>query len=377
MLVFSILHHGTGTDVSDKDAELYKGLFYELSPLVITLAILVILQNLVVAWDNFKRRDTLAPAIFTGIALGDILFAQGVIVLSLISILVFRGVLDEEALYKAQFYFMITAIPGLTCSKLYNVLLSVSLSFNLADPFRVLNIGVIKLSSFAATGLFACLHISDAICSIIAYTSYQSQLKSINPFVCLAVLDGVPGGLTTALLYCLPPSNGISRCGKEFEPAATIFAVSTILLNDILPVLTVLVCMVIQARILFRKSTETRDPIFRRAAVTIFLVSSLFFICHISYISGVVFYAVYYGLVYGAEQDQSRPSLLHQGELIALTRFILPLLNSFFYPLILILRKPKLRERYLGYLQRVMSVFRRPRETDVEPLLDEPLLDGQ
>ena len=49
----------TGTRVDayhgHKDEDGYKGLYYGLSPVIITLAILVLLQNFVVAWDNFKR----------------------------------------------------------------------------------------------------------------------------------------------------------------------------------------------------------------------------------------------------------------------------------------------------------------------------------
>ena len=139
------------TVTKDDQPEIFEGLFYKLSPLVITLAILVIVQNVVVAWDNFQRRENMAPWLFTGIALGDILFAQGLIILSVISILVYRDNLEEEVLYKAQFYFMITSLPGITCSKLYNVILSVTLTFNLADPFRVLNVVKIKWCIIAAT----------------------------------------------------------------------------------------------------------------------------------------------------------------------------------------------------------------------------------
>ena len=71
----------TGTRVDayhgDRYEDLYKGLFYELSPLMINLAILVILQNFVVAWDNFKRRENSAPWLLASISVGDLLFAHG------------------------------------------------------------------------------------------------------------------------------------------------------------------------------------------------------------------------------------------------------------------------------------------------------------
>ena len=201
--------------------EMYKGLFYDLSPLVITLAILVIVQNLVVAWDNFKRRETMAPWLFTGIAIGDILFAQGLLILSLISILVYRGVLAEQALYKAQVYFMITGLPGLACSKLYNVILSVTLTFNLADPFRVLNTRLIKLCTISATGLIACLHISDATCYLVVYSSLKVDISFL--MIQSVMIEPVTGLTSLVMLVCMPfQEDGSSRCVEATLNKATV-----------------------------------------------------------------------------------------------------------------------------------------------------------
>ena len=371
MFNFLPLFSGAGTELDgfneDKHADVFKGLFYELSPLTITLTILVILQNVVVAWDNFKRRETMAPWLFTGIAVGDILFAQGLFILSLISILVYRGVLEERALYKAQGYFMITALPGLTCSKLYNVILSVTLSFNLADPFRVLNTRLIKLCTITATGLIACLHLSDAICFLVVYSSLKVNIRFL--LVDLVMIEPVTGFTSAAILVCMPfQQDGSSRCVKATLNKATVLipAFTILILDYVIPVIVVLVCMVIQARILFLRSSEMQDPIYRRAAITILLVSTLFFFCHILWISGMAFSALYFGF---NRSIRSRPSDLLKGELVAVGQFILPLTNSFIYPLILILRKPDLRERYLGYLRRVLPVWNRAQETDTEHLV--------
>ena len=342
MFNFLPLFSGAGTELDgfneDKHADVFKGLFYELSPLTITLTILVILQNVVVAWDNFKRRETMAPWLFTGIAVGDILFAQGLFILSLISILVYRGVLEERALYKAQGYFMITALPGLTCSKLYNVILSVTLTFNLADPFRVLNKRLIKLCTIAVTGFLACLHISDTICYLVAHNKIGSNPHTEPRLLKYAIIaEPVPGGITASMLYCMPShKDGHSRCDARATGDITIVLIAgtvVLLVNYVIPVITVIVCMVIQARILFLRSSEMQDPIYRRAAITILLVSTLFFFCHILWIAGLAFFALYFG--FANPPIRPRPSLVHQGELVAGAQFILPLTNSFLYPLTL------------------------------------------
>ena len=363
-----------GESVGSYAEETFKGLFYELSPLTITLAVLVIVQNSVVAWDNFKQREKLAPALFTVIAVGDILFAQGVIIVTLISILVNKEVLPQEALYKAVFYFMMTGLPGITCSRFYNVVLSVSLSINLADPFRVLDTGAIKLCIIAATALIACLHISDAIfCAVILDT--QLRFSHWSAIETLATLEEVPGVLSAMILYCRPLQDGTSKCALEFEKTATPYVVAVLVVDYALPVVTVLVCMVIQARILFLRYSEMQDTIYRRAAITVLMVSTLFFLCHISWVVVFVFWVAYFG-----NADKSahmRPfTNTEQGEFLALLQLVLPLTNSVLYPLILILRKPDLRERYLGHLRRVSSLFSfRRQETDTEhivPPLEQP-----
>ena len=71
-----------------------------------------------------------------GIALADILKAQGEIVLSVISILVYTGVCDVEVLYWSLLYYMITALPGVNCSKVFNLALTLTLTVNIVNPFR-------------------------------------------------------------------------------------------------------------------------------------------------------------------------------------------------------------------------------------------------
>ena len=359
--------------------EIFKGLFYELSPLVITLALLVIVQNLAVAWDNYKRREQMAPWLFTGIAIGDIFFAQGLFILSLISIFVYRGVLDVGVLYKAQFYFVVTALPGLTCSKLYNVILSVILAVNLGDPFRVLNVTVIKRCIAAATGLLALLHLSDAILCLVADNLYHFDMLKL--YENLAIYDEIPGGITLASLYCLP-RNGTSRCvgHPKLGPTAITLIAMLLLLTYAVPVLTVLACMVLQIRSLLSRTTfDTQDSTYRRAAVTIFLVSTLFFTCHVAYLSVLILWLLLVGFY---NQDKGRvPSFVSQGEYVASAQFVLPLINSFLYPLILILRKQELRERYLGYLRTVLPSWTTAGDTaplvqNLDPPLEEPLVQN-
>ena len=72
----------------------------------------IIVQNTVIILYYYKDRAKLVEGLFMGIALADILNAQGQIVLSVISILVYTGVVDKSVIYKSLYYYMVTALPG-------------------------------------------------------------------------------------------------------------------------------------------------------------------------------------------------------------------------------------------------------------------------
>ena len=75
---------------TSEDWDYLKGATYDCSPLNITLAIFIVLQNATIVADYFKDRTKFIPSMFMAIAIADMLMAQGQMVLSLCSILVYR-----------------------------------------------------------------------------------------------------------------------------------------------------------------------------------------------------------------------------------------------------------------------------------------------
>ena len=61
----------------DQERLLFQGGLYELAPVTITLAIIVLVQNTVIFMDYYKERTKFVSSLFMGIALADILKAQG------------------------------------------------------------------------------------------------------------------------------------------------------------------------------------------------------------------------------------------------------------------------------------------------------------
>ena len=125
---------------TDKAGELaFRGASYELAPFTITLAVLVLVQNIGIFMHYFAQRAQFVPSLFMGISLSDILKAQGQLILALISILVFAGHIDIMVLHNTLFYYMITSLPGINCSKIYNMVLTLAFTLQVVDPFRRIN----------------------------------------------------------------------------------------------------------------------------------------------------------------------------------------------------------------------------------------------
>ena len=306
------------------------------------------------------------------------------------SVLVYAGHLDMVNLYHSIIYYTITASPGNSCSKLFNMLLTYSFTQQVRDPFRRLptNRWMKTLRSLCIIVVF--LHLGDALAAILLNQIYCNDtgswqcgsihlqmsvsfncpgLPSMLALMCYSKLHipeffGSAGGLHNKLKW--------SRCDKrngEIYPAmiGSLILVSGII-SVLVPVSVVLVCMALQIKHLRRsfqdRETETSpllpDPS-RHVCVTVFIVSVLFSLCHLTFF---VLTVVVYGLSLGAyfdpiAHDDKFP--LRMGEILGLTEYILPLLYAVAYPIIIICRKRELRERFVGYLRRVSARFRRSR----------------
>ena len=80
-----------GHTSSNTTQHVFKGAFFYLSPITIPLSIVVILHNVVIFISYYPERRKLNSSLFMGIAVADILRAQGEVVMSLISIFVYTG----------------------------------------------------------------------------------------------------------------------------------------------------------------------------------------------------------------------------------------------------------------------------------------------
>lgn len=343
-------------DDSQKSYLLFKGQFFELSPIIIPLSIIVIVQNSIIFISYYKDKAKLVPSLFMGIALADFLKAQGEFVLSVTSILVYKGVFGMEVMYKSLYYYMATALPGINCSTLYNVVLSVLMTCTIVNPFFVTNVGRWRRAVLGASVGIVLLHLVDTL-----VTAVVGLDLPLLPMECMILLFNIPGLLTAIDIFCKPDNTGVTKCtwDRLTGPDERTFLFSAGAPYYILPPLIVLVCMTIQIKYLRRSLSDPETvsalPV-RHVSITVLLVSTLFFFCHVTFFTGMIIWAVFHGAELTRDQEDSL--FIKDGILFGLGKFMLPLVYSVAYPVILMCRKQELRERYAAYYRKLLTCCR-------------------
>ena len=278
--------------ISDAEVLLIlKGMFFELSPIQMPLCVIVIVQNIIIYREYHRDGSNFVPRLFRGIAFSDTLKAQGELVLSIMGVLVYTGCLPVKVLCKSLFFYMITALPGINCSKLFNLVLTITLTYNVVDPFRRINTARMMKLCKVLCFLIILLHVSDAVIAIIFYDYFHivDQYPGYTVFLWLTAVFDIPGVVVTLSALCVTDSNtGYSRCTEEHLRVIIYGCLVTFLYFIVTP-FVVLMCMMIQVKHLrrsHRHNTSVPDT-FRHVSGTVFLVSSLFFFCNTAYFFAV------------------------------------------------------------------------------------------
>ena len=333
-----------------------KGGIYQLSPLTIFLSLVVISHNSIIIMDYYKDRTKFVPCLFMGIALSDMLYAQGLLVMSIISILVYNEVVREDVLYRSLYYFMVTGLPGYTCSRLFNCVLSLTLTVHLLKPFSRFRSTRLKVSIVVLAVILSLLHVSDMVFAVTYMKLYEKG--NSEPFLQLALVCNIPGLITGVALICVPSDGNLDHSQCNSPHVSTLLAAGIYVIQFILPPLLILVCMVIQV-VSLRRDLKDSPPAMikssRHASITILITSLLFFTCHMALLTSLV---IWYFVIGFVNQDTAKqPSLIHQGNVIGLFDYDLPLFYGAMYPIILMVRKPELRERYKNFYRKIWHCF--------------------
>ena len=353
---------------------IFKGIFYKLAPLTIPVTLLIVAQNILILRSYYRDRARFIPGLFLRIAFADILKAQGELVLCVVSIFVFTGLCDVKVLYCSLFYYMVTTSPAINCSKIFNMALSIVLTINVVDPFRNINTDRLKKLLFYLCSVVTGLHVLDAIVSVVVFVEFSSDFPLMFLFVVVNI--DVPGLATLVSGICWPEKSHdphVFVCSDDYAPhpwdgrVLRTFYGAVVGLYSLGPVITILTCMVIQLKYLWRlwrdqvNSEESRPGLdARHVAVTVFLISLLFFFCHVSYLVAAcvwLFLHTNFNL-----ETWDKKFFIEMGEGIGVVEFILPLVYALLYPLIIVSRKQELRESSCRFLRRVFGCLCRSSE---------------
>ena len=326
--------------VTDEETALiFKGALFELAPLNIPLCLTVLVQNSVIFISYYMDKDQFVPSLFMGIALGDIVKAQGDLILTFISILAQSGLVEMTTLYKSLYYYMVTALPGFNCAKLSNVILTVTLTLKVRDPFHVINTSRLRKIAASIFVMMSLLHIVDTVVMASLIVG-QPLYKLSRVFRNL----GFPGLIT---IWCSTPLHQ--------KRIVDMICCSLIFCYCFVPPVLIMVCMILQIKYLRRslsgnEGSSHMPNTSRHVSVTVFMVSVLFFVCQ----SALGILTIVWNILELYKKFDKRglqdKEYVDEGILIGFTEISLPLIYAVFYPIILICRKPDLREKYWQHL---------------------------
>ena len=290
-------------DVNDTMNQLIKGAIYDISPVNIILAIHVIIHNNIIIVDYYKDRAKLTSTLFMGIAISDILTAQGLLIISVISILVYRGNVDENVLYNSFLYYMITGLPGLSTSRFLILVMSVTLTVHIVDPYRRLNTTILKRSCLAIILVLTCLHISDAMLVI-----------------CLVTVDDYWYGFRDYVMTHFELPGFLVSLIFQIDKEKT-FSVGLFL--EIVQVSTIPICMIVQI-VYLRRGSVLVSVERRRASNTIMINSLLYFICQATFFVIMLIFQFKYNFQDSLDVADLGAEMVCL--ILGLTEFTLPLL---------------------------------------------------
>ena len=357
--------HTWADNYGQNEAEIMilKGATYYLSSPTIIISLLVISHNSLIIHDYWPNKAKFVPGLFMGIALSDILNAQAQLVISLFSILVYNKVCSEEVLYRSLYYYMVTGLPGYSCARLFNVALSLTLTVHLRDPFHHLNHTRLKTVTLVLAATLTLIHLADMLSAVLVLVPAYKEINK-KPYALSMLIFHIPGFISLDALGCL---NNSTKKSPKFCHNASFYPL--ILIDYIWPPLVVFVCMISQVRLLRRSDDALESsvgldhgpngsPAFnlrsasRHASHTIILTSVLFFVCHTALFFILIIVAAEYKL---RHEETNEVPWLAQGVMLGVTNFTLLLIYAACYPVILISRKPQLRERYINLFRRIVS----------------------
>ena len=317
--------------------------FNLLSPINISLAVYIMIQNSMVIYHYHKDCRKISSLLFIMIAVVDIGQAFVEIGRGSLALLCSRN----KTLQLQPWTYLTSLSLGhlfFVISTYLCVVLTVVKTVKIVNPFHVLNNRAIYVNLFIFPFLCLLLCISDNWC--------WNDLLNFRKFKCTSDF-GLFGSYFTintvgqGIGFWFEARRNIS--GETFIFDSAIIDISLLAIQFCLPCFIVLICLILQMIYIKKTLGATEAPeqdTANHVNITVFLISMLYLIS-ISLFSFRVLVANVQ-IILNVEHPFKLPFIF---EMMMIAKFTLPLLNAALFPTILILRKPELRARFKDYVR--------------------------
>ena len=306
----------------------------------ILMSIMTITLNIFVIRFYRKTELTVVPLLYVLISAMDIVCAVGTVYQYITLGLYFHQGLQENVAFdvNAMIFFFLVQV-SYRCSVFFNLLLAVSRTVMIWNPFCEINLKSVKLVS--ALYALPWIALFGMTTSYYCKKYFGSEGFSYFEYV-----------IDKELLFGDGLSDFYYSYVSKSETPVYIISILPELVAFIIPVIIVIITCIIQVVSLWKASRFTTNINQRHVTTTVLLMSTLFVICNTPF------------TVYGAYIVFAKkiPDASHEYLIITFAT-LLPLVNGAFNPVILITRSCEMRRRYWDVLQKMKcEVVRRSRE---------------
>ena len=321
----------------------------------ILLSIMTIILDIFVIKLYWKTELTVVPLLYTFIASLDILTAIGIIHLYGILVLYNGGTwytdpwngdktLDVNVMI-STFFLQISY----RCSVFCNLVLAVSRTIMILNPFYQINIKKLKL---------ACILYAVPWIVLYGLNVYQFHADYTYEITEHGYLIGLGLAFTctsynSRTVFWEPES---PTYGILTRDAFYLLAISPDLVAFLIPVIIVIVTCIIQVRTLYSSSQFPTSSNQRHVTITVLLMSTVFVLCNSPLVGYMSVYTISILSPNCCEDDNLFGTKF--GFITALSATVLPILNAALNPVIIITRSSGMRREFLDSLQRMLSWVR-------------------
>ena len=298
----------------------YSRTYHAIVPFNISLAVFIIVQNSIIIADYYKDRRRIIAIMFMSIAAADMVSAVGELVRAAVGL----SCTDNHDFFiptwVVQCYISV-AMCGYACSIFYNIVLVITKTINMVSPFNRLNTAAIKISLVLGSLFWLAVALAGNVLDYMSKRGHHTH----SCYEQWVFLEGYWYlGVIVVEIFLLNVLH-LEADGETFTFWYTFIGNVEV----VLPCLLVLVCMVIQIVFIWKHlSSNTAHHV----NITVFMVSVLYFVCNGSY-------GIYYFL---SKNITNTPEII--------MHYTLPLLNAAIFPIIIMVRKPDLRQKYKRFL---------------------------